>query len=877
MRIIKVWLMVVTLTLIASASAYGWSDWLTLKTEHFTVFYKLGFEDQAKEVLQTMEFYRPRVESLCGNREAHLAIVIDNTGTLVNGFTDPLHYRIHLFQAQPVGWAATENWWALVGVHEYTHELSINQTSGVADYFTDVFGKSILWTPNFLAPGWILEGITVYNESQITDYQGRLNDGLYDAYIGARVKDGRFPSILEATNMPQEYQQDYMYTFGGEFVNYLAKTYGEAKLTQFFEVNGGQIGNILFTPAIGIDRSARKVFGKSFPELWRDWSQAEAERFRNFDYEGQRLTRRGWHANNLQAYRGKLFYQRFYPVKTGTFAGYNLGELVEYDPGTGREKVLVTIGNEFSSDLRVKDGRIYYATPESKAGYANASELSYGYYNVLHQYDLATRKDRVILQDEFRGFEVLDNGLVLYSKQLKQEFGSELYRLDPANGNRQLLFKTEYLIDELVSVAGRLVVNARRDWASNDLYLLNLTGPVFTPLVATPYEEKGISVAGNRLFFTANYEKNSSVYCYDFTGNKISRLTANGWVSYPVYDEATRQLYFMQLSSFGTDLFQKNAEFREYQLPVAPLTVKPVFDLKESEITRGAYRDNLKTLAPRLWFPMIDTDADEYGVRISGGDAVMDFPEYYATLLYNTKEQKVLGDLAVELNYFAPFQSTLTLSRTVDEDEMEWMFRYPLLNRLSPGFSQLAVGAGLIKDEDYKGVGVTPFVQLGWQYPRSKLDLQVSGPQSRLKNDENRSGFYATANWNYYLGENQIHLMAKYLDDPKNPDAVFDEIRGYDDELDAKKGKLFTLEYSRPLFRIHNGLWNPSLYFENVYGTLFMDRALPDHGERQSSWGVELHLETKLLYGFFPLDWGGRYTHNREGDNRYEVFVRTQL
>jgi hypothetical protein len=877
MRIIKVWLMVMTLTVSATAVAYGWSDWLTLKTEHFTVFYKPGFEDRAKEVLQTMEFYRPRVETLCGNQEAHLAIVIDDTGTMVNGFTDPLNFRIHLFQAEPAGWAATENWWALVGVHEYTHELSINKTSGIPRTLTNIFGKSFLWTPNELAPGWILEGITVYNESQLTQYQGRLNDGLYDAYIGARVKDGRFPSLLDATNMPEEYQQDYIYTFGGEFVNYLAKTYGEAKLTQFFAVNGGQSGNILFTPSFGIDRSARKVFGKSFPELWQDWSKAEAERFRNYTYEGQQLTRRGWYASNLKAYQRKLYYQRYYPVKTGAFAGYNLGELVEYEPRSGREKVLVTTSNEFSSDLRVKDGRIYYATMECKPGYANASELSYGYYNILHQYDPATRKDRVILRDEFRGFEVLDNGQVLYSKQLKKEFGSELYRLDPATGKPQLLLKTTYLIDEIVSVAGRLVVNARRDWASNDLYLLNLTGPTLTPLVTTPYLEKGLSVSGNRLFFTANYQKISSAYCYDFTAAKISRLTANGWVSNPVYDQSTNQLYFLQLSSYGMDLYQKTAEFREYQLPVAPATVKPVYNLKDSEITRGTYRDNLQTLVPRLWFPVIDTDKDEYGVLISGGDAVMDFPEYTAKLLYSTKEEKVLGDLAVQLNYFVPFQSTLTLSKKVDEDEMEWTFLYPVLNRLSPGFSQLAVGAGLIKDEDYRGVGVTPFAQLGFQYPKSTLNLLVSSPQSRLQNDESRSGFYATADWNQYFGENQIHLMAKYLDDTKNPDEVFDEIRGYDDELDAKRGKLFTLEYSRPLFRIHNGLWNPSVYFENVYGTLFMDQALPDHGERQSSWGVELHLETKALYGFLPVDWGGRYVHNREGDNKYEVFVKTQL
>lgn len=166
-----------------------------------------------------------------------VAIVIDDTGISFDGSDDPLYSRIHLLRAHPDGWAGTENWWSLVGVHEYTHQLSLTKTSGLSDLLTGIFGKFELFIPNILAPGWIVEGITTYSESQLTPYQGRLNDGVYDAYMATRVKDGRLPSILDASNVPSEFQKiDIIYAYGDEFMDYLAKTYGEEKITQSFQV-----------------------------------------------------------------------------------------------------------------------------------------------------------------------------------------------------------------------------------------------------------------------------------------------------------------------------------------------------------------------------------------------------------------------------------------------------------------------------------------------------------------------------------------------------------------------------------------------------------------------------------------------------------------
>lgn len=832
-----------------------------------------------------MEFYRPQIEKLSGNEQLHVSIVIDDAGIYFNGLTDPTNSRIHLFRAHPGGWAGTEDWWSLVGVHEYTHELSLTNTSGMWHVLNEIFGPgSGIFFPNLLTPGWIVEGITPYSESQITPYQGRMNDGLFDGYMGARIKDGRFPSIMDATFSPLEYDEEGIYTYGGEFVSYLAKTYGEEKVTQFFNINGRQPGAILFIPAIGIDRSARGVFGKSFPELWLDWRQRESEHHKDFQYEGEQLTKRGWDIANLTIYNGKLYYERSFPIKTDVFSYYTPYQIVERDLQSGIEKTILSTTTSFTSAFKARNGRLYYATEEEKSGYANSLDSSKGLYALLHQYDLGTHKDRVVLADEIRGFEVMEDGKILYSRQLKNGYGSELYQYDPRHREKKLLMSSPYLINEIVGdsklASARLIVDAQRDWESGNLYRLDLETKTLEPLTQTPYTERWLSLSGDKLFFTANYQKISSVYCYDLSNGKISRMTENGWIGNAAYDETTGKLYFAELNSYGLDLYQEQAKFSDYQLPDLPQTTPPTFTLDKSQITSGNYSDNLKTLGPKFWLPLINSDKNEYGMMIMGADAIGDFANYSATLVYNSKTDKYMGDLTLPINFFAPFQVAVICS---DWDERtnqstdnynQLLIAYPWA-RLSPGLSQLKVGTCFTYEDDYRGPEIKPFATIGFQYPTANATLTVSAPQSQMKSGGERSGLYTDLEYKQYLADNQFRIRAQTIHDPDNPDDVFTTIRGYDDALTDKQGKMFTAEYSRSLFKIRKGLWNPSVYLEDVTGSLFDDQAISENGNRQESWGLELHLETKYAYNNLSLEWGLRLVQNIEGDNRMEVFVKT--
>ncbi|MHC4537890.1 MAG: hypothetical protein ACYS6K_28505, partial [Planctomycetota bacterium] len=80
-----------------------------------------------------------------------------------------------------------------------------------------------------------------------------------------------------------------MYNYGGVFFDYLSKSYGEEKFSQFFERYGSSM------PILAFNRAAKKVYGKSFSKLWREWKEYESDRFRDFHMEGERLTHHGWY------------------------------------------------------------------------------------------------------------------------------------------------------------------------------------------------------------------------------------------------------------------------------------------------------------------------------------------------------------------------------------------------------------------------------------------------------------------------------------------------------------------------------------------------------------------------------------------------------
>lgn len=871
------WMLITLLLLgVIPTSAFARPAWQVVKTDHFTVFYPPELERSAFAALQTLEHFRPFVEALVGNEDYHLPVVIEDTGS-ANGFTNPVFRRVNLWatpSAPRSTLASAPNWWSTVAPHEYIHHLSLSRVGGEVRQFRTVLGSLAL--PNLYAPGWVIEGITVFGESQLSPYQGRLNDGYFDAYLGACVQEDRLPSIAEATHQTLRFPSGDHYLYGGEFFNYLALTYGPEKFAAFFAANGSSLASLLSfaVPAFGLDQAAKQVYGRPFPKLWAEWQDHERKRFKDYRMDGERLTRHGWFVGNPVIQGRRLYYTRSYSLEAGSRT-YLPSELRERDLDSGRERIVLQTTAGFSLPLRVHGTKLYYGVEELGRGYANAAQAGYGTLAVLRELDLETGVDRAVLSGRLRAYEVLPGGAVLYARDRRDAFGSELRRYDPATGDDQPVAPLDCLIEEMVTDGERLVASARRDWENAGLFLLSPSTGDLAPLIDTPAVEYGLSLNGERLFYTSNYGRVYTAYAYDLASGRNYRLTTGGYAAEPAYDPERDQLYFIGLTADGFDLYCKPATLSA-ECPLTNLASTPAprprFTLEESRVTRGDYRDNLRTLAPVIHLPILEPDdrgGVAAGVVLVGEDSLRDF-SYQTSLLYHPALAELDYDVDVTCRYWAPWMTQLELANGDGVPRAAVDLAYPLLRRLSPGLSGLTAALSTSYAPRSGEWETAPTLTADFAYPRALGSVAVKAPLR-----ERGSGVSVGLGTACAALGGDLAFRAYYANDQMNPEAPLRQLRGFSAPLPAKEGYTGTAEYSRILWRIHKGLWSPSLFLDAVTGTLFVDAALAGDGERQSSYGGELHLAGKAVgLGF---DAAVRLVRNSEGTAVVQYSVKAEL
>lgn len=856
MNRICIFLTTCLISLALPALVFGWIDWETLKTQHFEIIYKPGYEWEAKECLKVSEHYRYDVVKLTGHNIGRTPIVIEDAGILSNGFANILFRNAHIFTYPPntsSELGSTENWWRAVSLHEYTHLSHTSKTGGIPGLLTNFLGTP--FQPNIYSPGWVLEGTAVFSESQFSNYEGRLNDGYFDLYISARISENRFPSLLNMTYLPLEFPSYAgRYIYGSEFFNYLKEKYGKERFAKFFANQGSSLSSLLLGPIFpkwGIDGAAESSFGRSIPSLHQQWCNYELGRNKNWCMDGKRITKQGWRMSYPIIYKNQLYYAQDFYKKTGAGRSFRFSRIIKRDLNSQKEKTVVSLTSQLSSPLRIVNNQLYYSVLEMKRGYANISLYGFGYTSNLHQRDLNTGKDRVLLRDDIRAFTVLDDNRILYSRDQKHRFGSEIWLYSPLDNKSKLMFKTDYLVGEIVSNDSYTVVSARRDWENWNLYLLDLRDRTFIPITKTPFSESSISISKSRVFFTANYNKVYSVYAYDLKTKKFYQLTSGGYASYPAFDSANNDLYFIGLNASGSDLYRKKVDFIYEFMPINyPKSSLPNLSLPQT--TEGNYVDVLKTLSPVVHIPIIlptDTTFRSWflWVWLLGGDAL---GEHNYNILFAN------DPVTPEVFFFLSYQSYF-LNPVITDFQLDYQnygllsMSYPVFNRLKPGFSSLSLSLiGMAYDENFSRRAIAPVVSTSLRYPTATISANFICPMERKLWDSSieRNGLGFIANIRKYVHNSEFDILSQGLYDPDNPDSTGYRIRGYKHPLYTKTGGSITLAYSFPLLRIRRGFWNPNIFFEDIGVTLFSDFDIAQNGRNQISCGTELQLEVSSFF-----------------------------
>jgi len=827
---------------------FNWFDWQCIKNEKFSIIYKQNYEWEAQQTLRHLEHYYQNIVDLTGNRTRNLPIVIEDIGTMSNGLANPLFYNIHIF-TYPPGFGSylegIEDWYRTVAVHEYTHIGHMTKTCGIPRILTSILGG--LFQPNMYSPGWTIEGITVYSESRISPYEGRLNDGFFDSYIGTRVFEKRFPSVVEATNSPLSFPYGTIYLYGGEFSNFLSTRYGEEKFRRFYSVYGSYFWapiSAIF-PCLGLDIAAKRVYGKTFPGLFSEWRRYEENRFANWLMEGEQVTNKGWYISSLVSYNRKLYLVREMPIKVSALNYKNLIQIVEFDIDTKKEGVITTLHSSVTTPLRIHNENLYYTTMELKRA-PNVSLGGFGATSVLHKRNLINGHEEILFKDDVRSFCILNDGTILYTKDRLHQFGSEIWRYN--KDTREKISEVFYLINEMEADSNHIIVVARQNYENWNIYLFSNQ---LIPIANTPWIEGSINLKKEVLLFTANYDKIYANYCLDLSENVFYRLTQNGYANFPEIIDDT--LYFIGLSKDGFDIYKKYAELEVYGLNLTQPV--PTLDSQTVKFTRGGYENVLKTLFPAIRLPVIypaDTTFKNwiYGVTFLGGDATNE-NIYNIIFTYNQLKDEPLFDATLFSNLFTPLGLELQYSYN---NYLNCNLEYPFIYRLSSGptlFSLLMRGRAF---KQFKRKEISPGAQIVFDYPFTELNISFVSPVEMKiwtsEIDRTAQIFHAHLNHLSFGGQLSLEVFG-YLD-PQNPDTPSIYIRGYD-VMSSPKGTITTIEYSHVLVKLRHGFWNPNIYFEDLFSTIFFDMAIPDNDKLYYSIGLEARLETKMGFGFLQF------------------------
>ncbi len=289
----KIILSIIALCLIWSHAAQanffdGKQKYYTVKTEHFSIHFPQELGPVAEEMKTiTEETYNRIVNRLEWQPWGRTHVVLSDKTEEANGLSLVLPYDYILLYVVPPEADSTlddyKDYLRLLFTHEFTHIVHIDMHYRWATPGRYLFGK--FDAPNGATPGWVREGLAVYEESELVPGFGRNNSAATDMYIRTAIYENKFPRIDQITGVSLQFPgTDGAYLFGGKFFDWLSDTYGEDRLYKFEKEYAS--GFWVFS----LNNKARRVFGKSFYKLWEDF---KAEETQKYDSQRAELTKQG--------------------------------------------------------------------------------------------------------------------------------------------------------------------------------------------------------------------------------------------------------------------------------------------------------------------------------------------------------------------------------------------------------------------------------------------------------------------------------------------------------------------------------------------------------------------------------------------------------
>ena len=606
-------------------------DWRTIKTERFYIHYEPGLEHVARRAAVQAESAYVALSSFMKPPRGKIDVIIGDNVDAPNGYATPVPTnRIGIYATPPVfdnGLRFTDDHINLVLTHELAHVFHLDRAGGWWGVGQKLFGRFPFFFPNLFHPSWVIEGLATYYESRITG-AGRVEGSEHDMIARSAALAHRFPRIDQMSQVNPYFPYGYsVYAYGSLFMDYLARSHGDAAMEKFVAASANRI------LPWSLNGPAKRAFGRSFTAAYRAWADSIVRDASTSPWvdpiPGWRdLTVEGAYAN----------YPRWVNDSTLMYVGtpgresYALHELKFLTPNAQRPtpnsvtRTRIARRTSRAPSVVLSNGDILYSEHQYSGMWDLRSDLYVQRRRGGKQ--RLTRNARVSLADARRGddrivaVQIVPAGtrLVLVSRQ-----SGAIIPL--TNGGIDTTWT-----EPRWSPDGRHIAAIR--WTrggTSALVVLDTTGHVTQTIVA----ERAVitsptwSPDGAWVYFDSDRDGISNVY--------RARFAADSVVAFERVSGARTGLFEAQLSPSGKQIAAVVFKADGYHIGVAPLdSIRAVPAESIASVhprTPSAQRltpvpsskySALRQLWPRYWMPFVtealDSNSARYGFVTSGED-----------------------------------------------------------------------------------------------------------------------------------------------------------------------------------------------------------------------------------------------------------------
>jgi hypothetical protein len=630
----------------ANARTDPYLRWFTLVTPHFRLHYHGGLEEIAQSAASAAEWSYERLTRDLGWHPPEITEVLltDDTDS-ANGSARVLPYNlVRLFVTAPDDMSALQGYddWLLdLVTHEYTHIVHLDNVSGIPAIVNAILGKTV--APNAVQPPWIVEGVAVDMESAYTG-RGRLRSSLYDMYLRADVLEGRLARLDEIANPVRRWPSGELpYLYGGHFIQFIRDVYGPMVPAAVAADYGDDV------IPWAVNRAVRRVTGKTYVELYRDWQAHLQERYaeqvsaivRRGRREGTRLTHDGRGTSTPrfvpERCRSRLGVDDafiYYRDDGHTLAGLYLVPFVSRQRVDETRAVLLARADEPTSSFDPECGVVFASTALSRRNYL-FSDLQYLPPGTRSPQGTERWRRRLTVGRRARAPEVSPDGrAVVY---VTNHAGTTTLRIADRSPSGTLSRERilapsrrfEQVYTPRFSPDGRYV--AYGVWTRGGYRDLRIVD-VRTGSVSQLTRDRALDMQpswspdGRFLFFSSDRTGVPNVYAFDFSTLELHQVTNALTGAYmPEVAADGRTLLYVGYTSEGFDVFALELDERRW---LAALPYRDPYPVAEPGPAPHKWAvepyNPLPTLRPRAYSVEYGSTTFGQGVRVAarGSDAV---------------------------------------------------------------------------------------------------------------------------------------------------------------------------------------------------------------------------------------------------------------